>query len=92
MPRYYFDVDGVAPSSDDEGEELPDNQAAWREATQFAAELFRDAGRDSRPGDVWRLVVSDANRNQLYVIHIYSEESQAGSARLGSFAGDGARD
>jgi hypothetical protein len=78
MARYYFNVGGVAPSFDAEGEELPDNQAAWREATQFAAELFKDSGRTSRPGDVWRLVVSDADRNQLYVIHILSEVSGGG--------------
>jgi len=84
MARYYFDVDGVAPSFDAEGEELPDNQAAWREATQFAAELFKDSGRTSRPGDVWRLVVSDADRNQLDVTHIHSEE--VGGTRQSSAA------
>jgi hypothetical protein len=78
MPRYYFDVHGLGSSFDEAGEELPDDEAAWGEATQFAAELFKDIGRTSAPGDGWQLVVSDANRNQLYVIHINSEKSEAG--------------
>jgi hypothetical protein len=74
MPKYYFDLEGLAPASDEVGVELPNNEAAWRDAKQFAAELLKDVGGRSRPGDGWRLTVSDANRKQLYVVHIHSEK------------------
>ncbi|WP_409411417.1 DUF6894 family protein [Bradyrhizobium manausense] len=33
MRRYFFYVHNVAPCKDEQGEELPDDEAAWREAT-----------------------------------------------------------
>jgi hypothetical protein len=76
MPRYYFAVDGLPCDSDSVGEELEGDEAAWKEATVYAGELFKDFDGRLTPGQEWRLVVSDANRNQLYVIHITSQMSQ----------------
>jgi hypothetical protein len=39
MPRYFFHVRGVEPSTDTEGEDLPDAEATWREAT-FLPPIF----------------------------------------------------
>ncbi|WP_456671833.1 MULTISPECIES: DUF6894 family protein [unclassified Bradyrhizobium] len=47
-PRYVFRVHNVASSKDEQGEELRDDKAAWREATSFA--LFKDVdGNSARP-------------------------------------------
>jgi hypothetical protein len=49
MPRYYFNVHNVTTRADDIGEELADDDAAWKEATLIAGELFKDiAGKSSR--------------------------------------------
>jgi hypothetical protein len=43
MPRYYFNVLNTSPTIiDDVGEELPDKEAAWRQATITAGEIFKD--------------------------------------------------
>src|SRR3954454_2570088 len=76
MPRYYFEVDGLLPDCGASGEDLQDDEHAWHEATQFAGQLFKDIDGKLRPGQEWRLVVSDADRNQLYAIHVKSEKSK----------------
>lgn len=42
MPGYFFHVHEIEPSADRHGEELADDEAAWREATTFAGQLFKD--------------------------------------------------
>jgi hypothetical protein len=55
MPRYFFNVHNVSPSTDDSGEDLPDDEAAWKEATEYAGELFKDIDGTFRPGQEWAL-------------------------------------
>jgi hypothetical protein len=74
MPKYYFDVDGLAPDSDAVGEELKNDHAAWEEATSYAGELLKDVDGNLMPGQEWRLVVSDVDRRELYVIHVRSQK------------------
>ena len=66
MPRYFFHVYHDRPELDEEGEELPDAQAAWREATVTDGRLH--------PGRGWRMEVTDEFANRLYVIHLYAEK------------------
>jgi len=70
MPRYYFNVLNVTPSVDEFGEELPDNEAAWREATLIAGDLFKDIDGKFRPGQEWTLEVTDEARNPIFLILI----------------------
>jgi hypothetical protein len=70
MPRYYFNVHNLTPSVNDEGEELPDNEAAWRLATRTAGELFKDMDGKFRPDQEWSLEVADERRTSIYVINI----------------------
>ncbi|WP_409333934.1 DUF6894 family protein [Bradyrhizobium sp. ERR14] len=49
MPRYFFNVHSAEPSSDDTGEDLPDDEAAWHEATAFVAEVLKDIYGRFRP-------------------------------------------
>ena len=74
MPRYYFSVHNVSPSSDAEGEELPDNEAAWRMATSIAGEIFKDMDGKFRPDQEWSLEVADEGRRPLYVINISAKQ------------------
>ena len=49
MAKYFFNVHNVSASRDEQGEELPDDEAAWREATTFAGALFKDIDGRFRP-------------------------------------------
>jgi hypothetical protein len=74
MPRYFFNVHGVRKSTDELGEELPNDQAAWVEATIIAGELFRDINGKFQPGQEWTLEVTDAERRSLYSINISAKK------------------
>jgi hypothetical protein len=58
----------------EEGEELPDAQAAWREATVTAGQIIQDLNGRLRPDRDWRMGVTDEFANRLYVIHLYAEK------------------
>ncbi|MCK1598054.1 hypothetical protein [Bradyrhizobium sp. 164] len=73
MPRYFFHVHDVEPSSDRHGEDLPDDEAAWREATSFAGQLFKDIDGRFRPGQAWSLEVTDEAGKPIYRIQITSK-------------------
>ena len=68
MPRYFFHVYHDRPELDEEGEELPDAQAAWREATVTVGQIIQDLNGRLRPGRGWRMEVTDEFANRLYVI------------------------
>ena len=73
MPRYFFNVYHERAELDDEGEELPDVQAAWHEATVTAGQIIQDLNGRLRPGQNWRLEVIDEFANPLYVIHVSAD-------------------
>jgi hypothetical protein len=73
MPRYFFNVRNIDPSIDDLGEELPDNEAAWHEATRFAGELFKDIDGRFRPGESWSLEVTDKDGRPIFRIQVQSQ-------------------
>ena len=76
MPRYFFNIHGAHPSPDEEGDELPDNEAAWREATVIVGELFKNIDGKFRPGEEWALEVADDQRKPLYLIRINAQETK----------------
>jgi hypothetical protein len=67
MPRYFFNLDGAKPFLDKEGVELPDDEAAWREAKLFA----RDIESNLRPGEMWYLEVHERDR-PIYQLRVCS--------------------
>ena len=73
MPRYFFNVYHERAELDEEGEELPDLQAAWREATVTAGQIIQDLDGRLRPGRDWRMEVTDESATPLYVIHVCAE-------------------
>jgi hypothetical protein len=74
MSRYFFNVHNEDSRLDTEGEELPNNEAAWLQATIVAGELLRDMAGKFQPGQEWRLEVTDERRNPLYILRVYAEE------------------
>lgn len=74
MPKYFFNVyhDGQKP--DLEGEELLDSNTAWHEATVTAGKLIQDMGGRLKPGQDWRLEVTDEFAQPLYVIHLHTRK------------------
>lgn len=74
MPRYFFNVHGVRSTEDEVGEELPDERAAWVEATIIAGELFKDIDGKFQPGQEWTLEVTDAKRRSLYSITVSAKK------------------
>jgi hypothetical protein len=72
VPRYFFNTHVVRPFPDNVGEELPDDEAAWHEATLVAGEIFKDIDGKFRPEQEWSLEVTNEHGKPLYSIHINS--------------------
>jgi hypothetical protein len=70
MARYFFNIHGAASGPDQVGEELPNDDAAWHEATLIAGELFKDIDGKFRPGQEWSLEVTDERRKPIYSVHV----------------------
>ncbi|TYL87398.1 DUF6894 family protein [Bradyrhizobium cytisi] len=70
MPLYFFNVLNLDPSTPAPCEEFPDEEAAWKEATRFAADLFRDVDGKLRPGEEWALEVTDEAGKAIFNIQI----------------------
>lgn len=65
MKRYFFHIEGESPYRDEIGEELRDDEAAWREAMR----MVRDVESNLRPGQSWHLDVR-AGRVAVYLVEI----------------------
>jgi hypothetical protein len=76
MPRYFFHVRGVEPSTDTEGEDLPDAEATWREATVFAADLLKNMQGRLEPGQEWHLEVTDETGTSIFNIYISAQNGR----------------
>ena len=73
MPRYFFHVFHEHAERDFDGEELPDKNAAWHEATVKAGYTLQNLDGKLQPGKEWRMEVADEFENPLYVLHIHAE-------------------
>ncbi|MCK1491932.1 hypothetical protein IVA98_07935 [Bradyrhizobium sp. 160] len=76
MPRYYFNVTHDHTEIDRVGEELPDKQAAWKEATVMAGQTLQGIDGKLLPGREWRMEVTDEFRNTLFILHINAEKPE----------------
>jgi hypothetical protein len=74
MPRYFFNVHDVEPSTDDHGEELLDDEAAWREATYFAGGVLKDIDGKFRPGQCWSIEVMNEAGRAIYCLRIEAKK------------------
>ncbi|WP_409363528.1 DUF6894 family protein [Bradyrhizobium liaoningense] len=69
MSRYYFDIENGHPYRDDVGEDLPDDEAAWRTAIW----LTRDMESNLLPGGAWNLEVRDRRQKPIFRITVKAE-------------------
>jgi hypothetical protein len=74
MPRYYFNIFHEHAHNDYEGEELPDKNAAWEEATRATGEIIKDLDGKLKPGHDWRMQVTDEFKNPIWEIHVKAEK------------------
>jgi hypothetical protein len=71
MPRYFFNVrHGTDSYLDKVGEDLPDNLAAWHEATCSAGQSIRDLDGRLKPGTDWRMDVLNEQGRIIYSIEV----------------------
>jgi hypothetical protein len=80
MPRYFFNFSSTsAPKPhpiENEGLELVDNDAAWEEATTACGEKLREMDGSLRPGDGWKMEVTDAGSKTVFVLRFTTESSE----------------
>lgn len=74
MPQYFFNVLNLPPAMESVGEDLPNDEAAWREATVTAGEIFKDVDGRLRPNQQWSLEVTDHNKRPIFQIQISTKK------------------
>ena len=70
MPRYFFNVYHDTVHLDQDGEELPDKHAAWKEATVMAGQILQDLDGTLKPGHEWKMEVADEFKEPLFILQI----------------------
>jgi hypothetical protein len=76
MPLYSFDISGGGPVMDAVGEELPDDDAAWKEAVRTARDVEWTLNPERSPH--WVLEVK-RDRRMLFRIEVLAQKFQFGS-------------
>jgi hypothetical protein len=75
MPQFFFTVvDGKNSQIQDEGLDLPDDHAAWIEATIACGELLRELDGRLNPGDQWSMAVKDETGRDLYLLEFKTQK------------------
>jgi hypothetical protein len=78
MPLYFFNFSsapGPRPFKN-EGLELADNAAAWEEATTACGEKLREIDGSLKPGDGWKMEVTDPNGKAIFTLRFTTETSE----------------
>ena len=74
MPRFLFRIaHGSHVRPPNEGIDLPDEDAAWREAITACSELITQADRDLRAGAEWRMDVTDETGAVVFRLRFFAE-------------------
>jgi hypothetical protein len=77
MPLYFFNFSGGPTPEplpfENEGVELDDNDAAWEEATTACGEKLSEMDGALRPGDGWKMEVTDADGNAIFALSFTTE-------------------
>jgi hypothetical protein len=74
MPRFHFHVQDGRDVPDPEGTELPDAEAARREAISAAGEMLRDLDGKLPIGAEWRMHVTDEAGHPVPTLRFSAEE------------------
>jgi hypothetical protein len=76
MPKYFFNVQyGDDSYVDEVGEDLPDNVAAWHEATVSAGQSIKDLDGRLKPGTHWRMDVLNEAGHAIYAIEVRAQKT-----------------
>ena len=71
MPRFYFHIcDAEGMSHDEEGSDLPDIDAARREAKASARDLITEYMKNRKPINGQTLQIADADGNVLEIMDL----------------------
>jgi hypothetical protein len=74
MPRYFFNItQGELPRPLDEGMLLPDDEAAWEEATTTCGEMIKELDGKLKAGPEWQMVVTNEAGDKLYRLRFSAE-------------------
>ena len=80
MPLYFFNFSRGRTSEPrpfkNEGLELVNNAAAWEEATPACGEKLREIDGSLRPGDGWKMEVTDADGKAIFALRFTTESSE----------------
>jgi hypothetical protein len=80
MPRYFFNFSRSEKPEPlpfkNEGLELHDDDAAWEEATTACGEKLREMDGSLRPGDGWKMEVTDAGGKAIFALRFMTEASE----------------
>jgi hypothetical protein len=68
MPRYYFHSADGERDCDQDGTELPDDEAARQAAVAYAGEVLRYGGLSLWEHGQWRVEVTDQEHRLLFTI------------------------
>ncbi|MEZ2330661.1 hypothetical protein AB6802_13145 [Mesorhizobium sp. RCC_202] len=81
MPNYYFHVDNGEFSPDTDGVDLPDLNAAYREAVRAAGEIINESNRSFWEHMMpWMMNVTDDENRLLFTLQ-FSAKVPSGEAR-----------
>lgn len=71
MARYYFSISNGQPFSDRDGEELPDDHAAWQEALRTVRDV--ESALDLNEASNWSLEVKRGD-TPIFRIHVSAKK------------------
>jgi hypothetical protein len=80
LPLIFFNLTRSAKAEarpfKNEGLEFVDDNAAWEEATTACGEKLREIDGSLRPGDGWKMEVTDAGGKALFALKFTTESSE----------------
>jgi hypothetical protein len=73
MPLYYISTHGDGKDIVSDAIDLPDHDAAWREAAAASGEILRDMRDQIAPNKEWRMDVQDGRGEVLFRFRMVPE-------------------
>jgi hypothetical protein len=97
MPLYFFRIrNGSYSGASDQGTELADRDAAWKELTSVCADIVGGISRKLKQDSEWQMELLDESRRPVFRIRLVAESlhrarSGESRSRTGSGVGTGSR-
>jgi hypothetical protein len=74
MPLFFFRIrNGRYSGASDQGTELADRDAAWRQLSSFSADIVRGISRKLKPDSEWEMELLDESRQPVFRIRLVAE-------------------